>query len=67
MSMDLNRPTIVLRRRETQARTGLSRSTIYNLMKAGTFPKSFHLSPRTVGWLESDIDDYIQARIAESQ
>ena len=61
--------TSILRRKEVQARTGLSRSSIYNLMKADItpFPKQIRMSPRTVGWLETDIDAYIQARVTESQ
>jgi prophage regulatory protein len=50
-----------------KAQTGLSRSTIYQLMADGNFPKSIALGPRAVGWLASDIDDWIDARIAASR
>ncbi len=46
-----------------QARTGISRSGIYQKMADGEFPKSISLGPRAVGWLESSIDDWIQSRI----
>jgi prophage regulatory protein len=46
-------------------RTGLSRSTIYERMAKGTFPKSVPLGPQLRGWVEKEINDYIAARIAE--
>lgn len=60
---------VILRRKQVQARTGLSRSSIYGLMKAESnpFPQSIRISPRAVGWLESDIDTYIQARVNASR
>lgn len=47
--------------------TGLARSTIYLRISEGTFPKPFNLGVRTVGWLESDIEAWIQSRIDESK
>ena len=41
-------------------KTSLSISTIYRLMSKGLFPKQIQISSRSVGWLESDIDEYIQ-------
>ena len=58
----LNAPTI-LRRHQVQQRTGLSRSTLYQYIKDGVFPASVQLGPRAVGWLESDISDWITARV----
>lgn len=39
----------ILRLSEVKKCTGLSRSTIYARMAAGTFPKAINLGPRTVG------------------
>lgn len=44
--------------------TGLARSTIYKLMSSGDFPKSIPLTGRIVGWLKSEIQDWICERIA---
>lgn len=55
-------PTLI-RRKEVQARTGLARSTIYQHIKAGTFPKPVQLVGRTVGWVESEVSDWIVQRI----
>ena len=52
-----------LRRKQVEARTGLSRSTIYLYIKNGAFPKPVPLGPRAVGWLESDIGDWIAERL----
>ncbi|MDB5711911.1 MAG: AlpA family transcriptional regulator [Sphingomonas bacterium] len=41
------------------ARTGLSVATIYRREADGTFPKKERIGPRSVGWYESDIDDFV--------
>ncbi|MDF2690995.1 MAG: AlpA family transcriptional regulator [Gammaproteobacteria bacterium] len=43
--------------------TGLSRSTIYDLVKRGEFPQPISLGLRAVGWLDSEIESWIQGRI----
>ena len=53
----------ILRLPTVMARTGLSRSSIYLRMNNGTFPKSLPLGARAVGWLESDIEAFIQSCI----
>jgi len=52
----------ILRRPLVEARTGLARSTIYEWMKQGTFPKPVALGARLVGWRESDIDAWLDTR-----
>lgn len=58
-----NTPLIVLRRRQVEERTGLSRSTLYHYIKLGNFPKPMALGPRVVGWLESDVNSWINERV----
>lgn len=60
-------PTVILRRREVQIRTGLSRSTIYLRVSQGTFPKPISLGPRAVGWLESEVEGWLQAQVARAR
>jgi prophage regulatory protein len=55
-------PTI-LRRRQVEARVGLSRSTIYEKMSRGEFPSSVSLGLRAVGWVESEVQNWIDRRI----
>ena len=45
--------------------TGMSRSTIYRLMGQDRFPKPIKLSQRIIGFLEEDIDQWIQERYQE--
>ncbi len=59
--------SVLLRRPQVQRRTGLSRSTIYELMSAGKFPTSIQLTDRSVGWLAHEIDDWIASRVAQSR
>ena len=44
--------------------TGLSRSTIYNRIAQGLWPKPVSMGGRSVGWPESEIKALIAARIA---
>ena len=60
-------PTKVLRLPCVKDRTGLARSTIYAHMAADSFPHPIQLGPRCVGWLESDIEDWLDARICRSR
>ena len=55
----------IKRRPEVEAKTGLSRSTIYEKMKSGTFPKPVKLGPRAVGWLDAEIDAWLEERVAQ--
>ena len=55
----------ILRLSGVREKTGKSTSAIYADMVAGTFPKSIPLGPRTVGWVESEITEWIAARVAE--
>ncbi|HEX8570101.1 MAG TPA: AlpA family transcriptional regulator [Caulobacteraceae bacterium] len=49
---------------EVIARTGLARSSIYAAIAAGGFPKPIKLSARAVGFLSSEIDEWIAGRAA---
>ena len=52
----------VLRRREVETRTGLSRSTIYAMIAEGVFPRPIKLGKRAVGWPESTVDEWLESR-----
>jgi prophage regulatory protein len=56
-----------LRRNKVEAMTGLGRSSIYARMANGTFPKPVKLSTRMVRWVSSDIQGWLNDRIAESR
>ena len=57
----------ILRRPEVQARTGLSRSTMYERIRQGEFPRPISLGAKAVGWLEHEIDAWLAERIAASR
>lgn len=52
----------ILRIRELTQRVGLGRSTIYQLMSAGDFPRPLQLSPASVGWRIEEVDEWIESR-----
>jgi prophage regulatory protein len=41
---------------------GLSRSTIYRLMKLGQFPTPLRLGPNSIGWDTADLDAWLDAK-----
>ena len=47
------------------AMTGLSRSTFYLRMVQGKFPKKINLGSRAVGWINSEVIEWIEQRIGE--
>lgn len=57
----------ILRRRDVQARTGLSRSTIYLKVSQGTFPKPISIGARAVGWISAEIDTWLEQQVAASR
>ena len=56
----------IIRLKDVIALTGLSRSTIYLRMVQGKFPK-INLGSRAVGWISSDVNEWIEERIRESR
>jgi prophage regulatory protein len=57
----------ILRLPAVKARTGLSRSTIYLRVSQGTFPRPVRLGGRAVGWLEAEVQDWLQRQIEASR
>ena len=57
----------ILRRKQVEARTGLSRSTIYERIKMGTFPAPVSIGAKAVGWIESEIDSWLTAQVEKSR
>ncbi|MGH8434219.1 MAG: helix-turn-helix transcriptional regulator [Pseudomonas sp.] len=55
----------IIRLKEVIDSTGLAGSTIYKYIAEGTFPKPIPLGGRCVGWLESEVHDWILARVEE--
>lgn len=56
--------TVILRLPSVKVRTGLSRSTIYLRMAEGNFPRPVPLGGRAIGWIESEVDEWIDKQVA---
>lgn len=57
----------LLRLPEVMARVGWGRSTIYLKIRAREFPSPVRLGPRSVAWPSTEVDEWIQKRIAASR
>ncbi len=57
----------ILRLTEVKAQTGLSRSTIYQQIKDGGFPRQIRLGERAVGWLDAEVEAWINCRVELSR
>ena len=76
MAAQISYPLTILRRKQVEARTGLSRSTIYAKMRRNpkrpsdydpTFPKPVSVGAKAVGWIEAEIDAWLIAQIEKSR
>lgn len=66
----------ILRRKQVEARTGLSRSTIYAKLRSNpkrpsdfdpTFPKPVAVGARAIGWVEAEIEAWLAAQVQKSR
>lgn len=60
MTVQLRGAGAILRRGQVEREVGLKRSTIYQRMQEGTFPRPIRLGERAVGWRASDIELFLQ-------
>jgi prophage regulatory protein len=58
---------VLLRQPAVLARIGLSKSTLWELVRRGDFPKPLRISPRAVAWKSSEIDRWIEGRAAAAK
>lgn len=57
-------PSKFLRRTSVQEMTGLSRSTLYDLMAKGTFPRPIPVGTKAVRWVDTEIHAWMAAKIS---
>lgn len=66
----------ILRRKQVEARTGLSRSSIYAKLRHNpkrpsdydpTFPKPVSVGAKAVGWIEAEISEWLTAQVEKSR
>jgi prophage regulatory protein len=57
----------IIRKPDVEAKTGLRRSKIDILEKRGEFPKRVKITEYAVGWVESEVDTWLEQRVARSR
>lgn len=76
MAAQIQSALTIIRRKQVEARTGLSRSSIYARMRHNpkrpgdydpTFPKPVSVGAKAVGWIESEVEAWIAAQIDKSR
>lgn len=76
MTASRNNALTIIRRKQVEARTGLSRSSIYARLRQNpkrpgdydpTFPKPVSVGAKAVGWIEAEIDEWLTAQIEKSR
>lgn len=54
----------ILRIKDVISKVSLSQSTVYKLVALGDFPKPISLAPNRVGWVESEVEEWLAEKIA---
>lgn len=67
MGTEMGEPISILRRKQVESRTGLSRSTIYERIKRGSFPTPISLGAKAVGWIEAEVDTWLPEQVSISR
>lgn len=73
MTVPFQTSVTILRRKQVEARTGLSRSTIYDKINRKSprydpnFPKQISLGGDAVGWIEAEVVAWIENKIRTSR
>lgn len=57
----------LIRFSEVQRRTGYSKAWIYRLISQKRFPPAIKIGSRAIAFVESEIDEWVSQRIAESR
>ena len=76
MATQIQYSLTILRRKQVEARTGLSRSSIYARLRPNpdrpsdydpAFPKPVSIGAKAVGWIESEVEAWITTQISKSR
>lgn len=57
----------MLRLKQVMEKTGLGRTSIYELGKTGKFPEKVKLGARAVSWVEDEVNKWLEERVAASR
>ena len=58
---------VLLRLNKVKEITGLSRSSLYQMMDRGLFPRSINIGSRAIAWTDQSIQEWIESRINASK
>jgi prophage regulatory protein len=53
----------LLRFKQINEMTGLPKSSVYALIKKGEFPSPIPITPQTVGWISTEVSEWIASRV----
>ncbi|MBL4706564.1 MAG: AlpA family transcriptional regulator [Flavobacteriales bacterium] len=53
----------LIKLKEVMAKTSLGHSSIYKFISEDTFPKQVSLGAKSVAWVESEVDDWIEEKV----
>lgn len=73
MTEQLRNFLTILREKKVLARTGLAHATLYDKLNPKssrydpTFPRQVKLGPKAVGWVESEIQSWLESRVNASR
>jgi len=76
MAAQIQAALTILRRKQVEARSGLSRSSIYSRMRFNpkrpgdydpTFPRPVSIGAKAVGWIEAEVEAWLTAQIQKSR
>lgn len=59
--------SIFLNLKQVKLKTSFSHTTIYRLMAENKFPQPINISDQRVAWLESEIQEWVETKIAKSR
>ncbi|HAU4929969.1 helix-turn-helix transcriptional regulator [Aeromonas hydrophila] len=54
----------ILSMRDLTEKLGVGKSTIYSMIGEGRFPRGTRITAQKVGWLSSQVDEWIHSRFA---
>jgi len=61
----MNKSQRIIRKPELFSRIGLSDATVWRLERAGKFPKRIRLGGNSVGWLSTELEEWIEKKAAD--
>lgn len=65
MATDEDNPISFMRIKQVAVVTGLSKTSVYDLIRAGEFPRPVKISTHRSGWVKAEVDEWGRKRVEE--